>query len=270
MTKSPTKSEGAFRTIREVSDWLGVPTHVLRFWESKFEQIAPVKGAGGRRYYRPDDMKLLGGIKVMLHDQGLTIRAVGQKIDDEGTAPVMDLSPDLDMPEGTPQRTRKVIREKPVSDDAPPVEPVAPDLSPAAPADTPDPDATIESGEVVPFQRPSSEAPTEPDGTAADPTDEAPPPPAAPAPPPTTPPAITRADPEPEAPSPAPRPPEPGPAAPAKDAPDAAPPTRAALQAVRSADPAPDIDRLKLRRLHRRLKALADEVREDLARGTLR
>ena len=61
-----------------------MPTHVLRFWESKFDQIAPVKGAGGRRYYRPEDMRLLGGIKVMLHDQGLTVRGVGQKIDDDG------------------------------------------------------------------------------------------------------------------------------------------------------------------------------------------
>lgn len=267
MTKSPTKSEGAFRTIREVSDWLGVPTHVLRFWESKFEQIAPVKGAGGRRYYRPDDMKLLGGIKVMLHDQGLTIRAVGQKIDDEGTEPVMDLSPELEMPEGTPQRTRKVIREKPVSDEAPPDAPSTP------PAETPDLDAAPESGEVVPFQRPPSDAPN----TAADPEqppaatpEDAPAPSAAPAPPPTESPAITRADPDPAMPAPKPTPQEPSTAAPATDMPVAAPPTQAALQAVRSADTASDLDRLKLRRLHRRLKALADEVREDLARGTLR
>ncbi|MGB3556408.1 MAG: MerR family transcriptional regulator, partial [Jannaschia sp.] len=110
MARSPEKSDGAFRTIREVADWLGVPTHVLRFWESKFNDIAPVKGAGGRRYYRPDDMRLLGGIKVLLHDQGLTIRGVSQKIDDDGTEPVMALSPELDMLEGTPSRTRRVIR----------------------------------------------------------------------------------------------------------------------------------------------------------------
>lgn len=104
------KSDGAFRTIREVADWLAVPTHVLRFWESKFDQIAPVKGAGGRRYYRPDDMRLLGGIKVMLHDQGLTVRGVSQKIDDDGVAAVMALSPDLDAVDTPPQRTRRVIR----------------------------------------------------------------------------------------------------------------------------------------------------------------
>ncbi|WP_370270043.1 MerR family transcriptional regulator, partial [Nioella sp.] len=73
------KKPQAFRTIREVADWLGVEAHVLRFWESKFSQIKPVKRAGGRRYYRPADMALIGGIKVLLHDQGLTIRGV-QKI----------------------------------------------------------------------------------------------------------------------------------------------------------------------------------------------
>ncbi|MFU8777441.1 MAG: MerR family transcriptional regulator, partial [Roseovarius sp.] len=61
------KAADAFRTISEVADWLDVPAHVLRFWESKFPQIKPVKRAGGRRYYRPADMALLGGIKVLLH-----------------------------------------------------------------------------------------------------------------------------------------------------------------------------------------------------------
>jgi DNA-binding transcriptional MerR regulator len=112
LSRAPEKSEGAFRTIREVADWLGVPTHVLRFWESKFAQIAPVKGAGGRRYYRPDDMRLLGGIKVLLHDRGLTIRAVTQMIDDQGVEPVMALSPRLeDAVDGLPPRTRRVIRQ---------------------------------------------------------------------------------------------------------------------------------------------------------------
>ena len=68
------KSPDAFRTISEVAEWLDVPTHVLRFWESRFSQIKPVKRAGGRRYYRPNDMKLIGGIKTLLHDDGLTIR----------------------------------------------------------------------------------------------------------------------------------------------------------------------------------------------------
>ena len=61
------KTAEAFRTISEVADWLEVPTHVLRFWESQFSQIKPVKRAGGSRYYRPKDMLLIGGIKKLLH-----------------------------------------------------------------------------------------------------------------------------------------------------------------------------------------------------------
>jgi DNA-binding transcriptional MerR regulator len=68
------KSANAFRTISEVAEWLDLPTHVLRFWESKFLQIKPVKRAGGRRYYRPRDMQLIGGLKKLLHDDGMTIR----------------------------------------------------------------------------------------------------------------------------------------------------------------------------------------------------
>ena len=104
------KAEGAFRTIREVADWLGVPTHVLRFWESKFDVVAPVKGAGGRRYYRPEDMRLLGGIKVLLHDQGQTIRGVVQRIADEGADEIMALSPAFEGETGAAGRTRRVIR----------------------------------------------------------------------------------------------------------------------------------------------------------------
>lgn len=73
------KSPEAFRTISEVADFLDTPAHVLRFWESRFPQIRPVKRAGGRRYYRPSDVALLAGIKKLLHDDGLTIRGV-QKI----------------------------------------------------------------------------------------------------------------------------------------------------------------------------------------------
>lgn len=90
------KSAQAFRTIREVADWLDVAAHVLRFWESKFNQIKPVKRAGGRRYYRPADMELVGGIKVLLHDRGLTIRGVQKLIADEGVEAVTSLSPPVD------------------------------------------------------------------------------------------------------------------------------------------------------------------------------
>ena len=94
------KSSQAFRTIREVADWLDVAAHVLRFWESKFPQIKPVKRAGGRRYYRPADMELVGGIKVLLHDRGLTIRGVQKMIREEGVAAVAALSPPIDLPAG--------------------------------------------------------------------------------------------------------------------------------------------------------------------------
>ena len=90
------KSAQAFRTIREVADWLGVAAHVLRFWESKFTQIKPVKRAGGRRYYRPEDMALVGGIKVLLHERGLTIRGVQKMIAQDGVAAVAALSPPVD------------------------------------------------------------------------------------------------------------------------------------------------------------------------------
>lgn len=73
------KSADAFRTIGEVADELDVPKHVLRFWESKFPQIRPMKRGGGRRYYRPEDMELLRGIRHLLHAEGYTIKGV-QKI----------------------------------------------------------------------------------------------------------------------------------------------------------------------------------------------
>jgi DNA-binding transcriptional MerR regulator len=68
------KADGAFRTISEAADEIGVPAHVLRFWETRFAQLQPLKRAGGRRYYRPADMALLRRIKALLHDQGMTIR----------------------------------------------------------------------------------------------------------------------------------------------------------------------------------------------------
>jgi DNA-binding transcriptional MerR regulator len=73
------KAAEAFRTIGEVADELTIPKHVLRFWEGKFPQIRPMKRGGGRRYYRPEDMELLRGIRTLLHAEGYTIRGV-QKI----------------------------------------------------------------------------------------------------------------------------------------------------------------------------------------------
>tara|TARA_B100001939_G_C16599510_1_gene470369 strand:- start:147 stop:572 length:426 start_codon:yes stop_codon:yes gene_type:complete len=79
------KSPEAFRTISEVSKDLALPQHVLRFWETKFVQIKPIKRGGGRRYYRPEDVKLLKGIKSLLYNDGYTIRGVQKVIKENGT-----------------------------------------------------------------------------------------------------------------------------------------------------------------------------------------
>src|ERR1700744_2635569 len=78
------KSPDAFRTISEVASELDVPQHVLRFWESRFTQIKPVKRAGGRRFYRPDDVDLLRGIRSLLYVDGLTIRGVQKILKERG------------------------------------------------------------------------------------------------------------------------------------------------------------------------------------------
>ncbi len=104
------KSPDAFRTISEVADWLGVQAHVLRFWESRFTQVKPVKRAGGRRYYRPNDMRLLGGIKKLLHEDGITIKGVQRILREQGVAHVASLSPNLDdEPEATTSTESTVV-----------------------------------------------------------------------------------------------------------------------------------------------------------------
>jgi DNA-binding transcriptional MerR regulator len=93
------KSPEAFRTISEVSDHLGTPAHVLRFWESRFPQIKPVKRAGGRRYYRPADVALLEGIKRLLHDDGMTIRGVQKVLREQGVRFVAGMAPEAPVEE---------------------------------------------------------------------------------------------------------------------------------------------------------------------------
>lgn len=78
------KSPEAFRTISEVADDLDLPQHVLRFWETRFSQIKPMKRGGGRRYYRPDDIDLLKGIRKLLYDQGYTIKGVQKLLRQNG------------------------------------------------------------------------------------------------------------------------------------------------------------------------------------------
>ena len=83
------KSPEAFRTISEVSKDLSLPQHVLRFWETKFSQIKPIKRGGGRRYYRPEDIELLKGIKNLLYNDGYTIRGVQKVIKESGARKIL-------------------------------------------------------------------------------------------------------------------------------------------------------------------------------------
>ncbi|MFY9287650.1 MAG: MerR family transcriptional regulator [Alphaproteobacteria bacterium] len=93
------KSPTAFRTISEVATDLSVPQHVLRFWESKFQQIRPLKRGGGRRYYRPEDVQLIGSIKDLLYNQGFTIRGVQKLLKENGRFPsARSMVPDPQVP----------------------------------------------------------------------------------------------------------------------------------------------------------------------------
>ena len=91
----PRKSAQAFRTISEAAEQLNVPQHVLRFWETKFPQLKPLKRAGGRRYYRPEDLALLKRISDLLYTQGYTIKGVQRLLDEgEPELPLGEVSPE--------------------------------------------------------------------------------------------------------------------------------------------------------------------------------
>ncbi|MDH2355887.1 MerR family transcriptional regulator [Bradyrhizobium sp. SSUT18] len=86
------KAPDAFRTISEVAQELDIPQHVLRFWETRFSQIKPMKRSGGRRYYRPDDVDLLKGIRRLLYGEGYTIRGVQRILKEHGVKSVQGLA----------------------------------------------------------------------------------------------------------------------------------------------------------------------------------
>lgn len=103
----PGKSDAAFRTISEVADDLDVPQHVLRFWETKFSQVRPLKRGGGRRYYRPEDVALLRRIRSLLYTDGMTIRGVQKLLRESGAkAAVAEASPASKSTEGIPAEER--------------------------------------------------------------------------------------------------------------------------------------------------------------------
>ncbi|MGF1500669.1 MAG: MerR family transcriptional regulator [Paracoccaceae bacterium] len=111
------KSAEAFRTISEVSTELGVPQHVLRFWETRFAQLKPMKRNGGRRLYRPDHLALLRGIKALLYEDGLTIKGVQKVLREKGVRAVMArgksdaaLSLAEPVPEDVPERLAEIRR----------------------------------------------------------------------------------------------------------------------------------------------------------------
>ena len=89
------KAPDAFRTISEVADDLDIPQHVLRFWETRFSQIKPMKRSGGRRYYRPDDVNLLRGIRRLLYGEGYTIRGVQRILREHGIKAVQGLTDEV-------------------------------------------------------------------------------------------------------------------------------------------------------------------------------
>jgi DNA-binding transcriptional MerR regulator len=116
------KSPDAFRTISEVADDLDVPQHVLRFWETRFPQIRPLKRGGGRRYYRPDDVLLLQGIRRLLYGEGYTIKGVQRILKEQGVRRVQAI--------GRGEPLGQLAPELPV--DTTPSEPQATLLSPPA------------------------------------------------------------------------------------------------------------------------------------------
>jgi DNA-binding transcriptional MerR regulator len=141
------KAPEAFRTISEVAEGLDVPQHVLRFWETRFTQIRPMKRGGGRRYYRPNDVDLLNGIRQLLYGEGYTIRGVQRILRDHGVAHVTaigrgEIRPE---PEGVPGREGEAEMKPKAPDPAMP----APSPAPAeATATVPEPRA-VASGSAL-------------------------------------------------------------------------------------------------------------------------
>ncbi|OXT02829.1 MerR family transcriptional regulator [Notoacmeibacter marinus] len=107
------KAADAFRTISEVADDLDLPQHVLRFWETRFNQIRPMKRGGGRRYYRPQDVDLIRGIRHLLYDEGYTIKGVQKILKESGVGQVAAIGAgDSDALQAVAARKAKVANDR--------------------------------------------------------------------------------------------------------------------------------------------------------------
>ena len=125
------KSADAFKTISEVANELDMPQHVLRFWESRFKQIKPLKRGGSRRYYRPDDVRLLSGIRHLLYNEGYTIKGVQRILKEKGVRHVSSASEAVSVPIQDQVESTTAID---VSDFV-----ATPTVSPVAPSSMPQP-----------------------------------------------------------------------------------------------------------------------------------
>jgi DNA-binding transcriptional MerR regulator len=145
------KTTRAFRTISEAGDELGLQPHVLRFWESKFSDIKPIKRGGGRRFYRPEDIEFLRGIKTLLHDEKHPIKDVQKLIAKSGANRIIELGRSVE--EASREREVKDMTlvpsriEKPEVESPPPIKPQTPSMTPkpivmakVAPAPIPEPE----------------------------------------------------------------------------------------------------------------------------------
>ena len=151
MTEPPTaeKSAEAYRTIGEVAEELKLPQHVLRFWETRFPQIKPLKRAGGRRFYRPEDLALLRAVKLLLYGEGYTIKGVQRLLQEQGPKAVAAV---LARP-GSP------VQAKRSADDRPATKPGA-DAGTIGPADVlPFPDGPPAPRELKPALAPAPSRP---------------------------------------------------------------------------------------------------------------
>ena len=126
-TEPPGKDPAAFRTIREVSEQLGVPQHVLRFWETRFPELKPLQRGGNRRYYRPGDVAFAAALHKLLHQDGYTVKGVRKLISDHGAANLVAIAGG----EGVAPRAARSAQPEPAAS------PVAPGATPASIAPAP-------------------------------------------------------------------------------------------------------------------------------------